>query len=112
MFLKHGGTSMITISCRFDIINFMTMKNQVNAFVHLEQSFPKIIRKVKVYMSMDQDFLRLCRDFEDVTETIAILENNNGKKTESILYQIAHYKQLKEELEVEIESFIKEEQKN
>jgi len=90
----------------------MTMKNQVNAFVHLEQSFPKIIRKVKVYMSMDQDFLRLCRDFEDVTETIAILENNNGKKTESILYQIAHYKQLKEELEVEIESFIKEEQKN
>ena len=50
------------------------MENRVTEFVHLERSFPKIIKKVKVYMGMDQDFSRVCRDFEDVTETIEILE--------------------------------------
>ena len=88
------------------------MENRVTEFVHLERSFPKIIKKVKVYMGMDQDFSRVCRDFEDVTETIEILENTYGKKTDTILYQITHSKSLKAELEVEIESFIKEEQNN
>ena len=60
---------------------------------------------------MDQDFFRLCRDFEDVTKTIEILENTKEEKTDGILYQTAHYRLLKVELEAEIESFIEEEQK-
>lgn len=61
-------------------------------------------------MGMDQDFARLCNDFEDVTKTIEILENTKEKKTDAIFYQIGHYRLLKAELEAEIESFIKEEQ--
>ena len=60
---------------------------------------------------MDQDFYRLCRDFEDVSKTIEILENTKEKKTDGILYQIAQYSLLKAELEEEIKSFIEEEQK-
>lgn len=87
------------------------MENQVTEFVHLELKFLNIIREVKVYMGMDQDFYKLCRDFEDVTKTIEILENTKEKKMAGIQYQIAQYSLLKAELEKDIDSFIKEEQK-
>ena len=83
-----------------------------NIFSHLEFSFPKIIRKIKVYAGMDRDFARLCGDFEEIVETIKLLESTLEKTTPSILSQIAKYRQLKDELVIEIESFIQDEQKN
>jgi hypothetical protein len=89
-----------------------SMAKPSNEFVHLEFTFPDIIRKIKVYMGMDMDFARLCKDFDEVVESMNFLENANGKATTSIKSQIASYKQLKEELRKEIEDFIQEEQKS
>ena len=111
MELKHLIMSKNDSWSSFDIFKIITVENQLFEFVHLKKYFPQIIRKVKVYMGMDQDFYRLCRDFEDVIKTIEILENTKEKKTDGILYQIAQYSLLKAELEEEIKSFIEEEQK-
>ena len=111
MDLKHLIMSENDWWYTFDIFKIITMQNQIIEFVHLKKSFPQIIGKVKAYMGMDQDFYRLCRDFEDATSTIEILENTTENKTDGILFQIGHYRLLKAELEAEIESFIEEEQK-
>ena len=88
------------------------MREPSNEFVNLEISFPGIIRKINVYIGMDRDFARLCKDFENVSITINFLENANRKTKERIQAQIASYKQLRHELITDIESFIQEEQKN
>lgn len=88
------------------------MMKDSNQFIHLKNSFPLIIRKIKDYIGIDRDFARLCDDFEEVSETIRILNSSQGKTTSSIQFQIASYRQLKNELTQEIESFIQEEQKS
>ena len=88
------------------------MREPSNEFVNLEISFPGIIRKINVYIGMDRDFARLCKDFENVSITINFLENANRKTKEKIQAQIASYKQLRHELITDIKSFIQEEQKS
>ena len=89
-----------------------SMAIPTNEFVHLEFTFPDIIRKINVYMGMDMDFARLCKDFEEVALTIIFLENAYDNGIEMIQNQIESYRQLKEELTTDIEDFIQEEQKS
>lgn len=59
---------------------------------------------------MDQDFSRLCQDYEEICETIQLLQQTSNKSAGFVQSQIASNTQLKNELSDEIVSFIKEEQ--
>ena len=85
---------------------------QTITFTFLEQSFPEMIRTIKVYIGMNQDFERLCKDFEEVSETLQLLRRATHTSKGYLQSQIESNVQLQKELKFEIESFIYEEEKN
>lgn len=85
------------------------MEKSILHFRHLMESFPQIKRMIKVYIGMDQDFERVCMDFEEVSMTLHYLENAKGISSGMFKQHISEYRQLKEELSKEIKDFIKEE---
>ena len=78
--------------------------------VSLKKALPALIRDIKVYIGMDNDFEKLCQEYEYLTDTINHIEKNSDDEYNIIRMQLAQFKQLQAELICEIKDFINEEQ--
>lgn len=79
--------------------------------VYLKKALPDLIRDIKVYTGMDNDFEKLCQDYEELTDTINYLEEKGDGNFKLIKIQVTQHKLLQTELLNEIINFINEEQK-
>ena len=76
---------------------------------NLKRILPDKVEKIKIYITVDKDFSKLCSDFEEVSEMIQYLEKAEDITYYKIRNQIAKYIRLQEELIIDINSFIMEE---
>ena len=82
------------------------MHASTSEIANLKNTFPDLIKMIKVYMGIDHDFEKLCHEFEEISETIKILEKTDAKTLDKIKTQINMYKQLQSELKKEIANFM------
>jgi hypothetical protein len=87
------------------------MGNIKTELVNLEKTLPDLIRVIKVYTGMDNDFDKLCCDYEELTNSIIYIKERGDGNHRTIKNQLVQYEQLQSELLIEIINFISEEQK-
>jgi hypothetical protein len=87
------------------------MGNIQTELVNLEKTLPDLVRVIYAYTGMDNDFNKLCCDYEELTNTIIYIKKKGDGNHRTIKNQLVQYEQLQSELLIEITNFINEEQK-